>query len=726
MERQRRRRRRPALSCIECRRRKIKCDRNDPCGHCIATNTQCTFKIFGDDLARDSGDLGSSTAQIEPAPSPRTLRVGVNAPAADQQSDCLFVSPAAESPPHSRPSTHAAGPESTTRRQGLGQQPPGPRSQASAGTALSSLSDTGQSILASQFGLEAGKILLNKTRTLRSSHWMGMAEEFSCLNSCYRAITGESTQEAWLQDEETKASIAHIQELLRKCKTITRSLKIGRPSRSLFPTLSDLLPPTRDVADKLVKLYLESFEPLMRILHIPSFWAEYEKIAESPDTAKPASLFKVLLIIGLGSSLTPEPDPAFRIRVQQWLHAAQIWLSGPLEKDRLSISGIQIFCLTLLARQVFAIGGDLVWTSTGSLLNRAMQMGLHRDPKHLPPMSPIQAEIRRRLWATILELTLQSSLDAAMPPRISLEEFDTKAPSNVDDDEISESTMAIPHHPKETYTVSSMQLVLLESVPTRLKVLRALNGLHAEISIEDVLALSAELTRALQKCGQIIQRNKSKGLHSFQSNLIDYLVRRFMIPLHCAFACKARTNPLFQSSRKICLDTALSLLSHETDDKFSRLMAVGGGMFREGIRYGCSVIGLELIAETESQHKDGTLHRASAYRNMLKQSLKDLIALSEERIRQGENNVKMHMFLNMILAQVEAMEEGKPMEYTMVKEARESLEFCYELLQARASTIPLPTPNVQLEDPLGPLPGIGDWQTEADFAGFFLTSTALF
>ena len=533
------------------------------------------------------------------------------------------------------------------------------------------------------------------------------------------AITGESIEEAWLQNEETMASIAQIRELLKRCKTITRSLKIGRPSRSLFPSQSDLIPPIGDVADNMVKLYLESFEPAMRVLHIPSFWAEYRKVVESPQTAKADSLLKVLLVVGLGSSLTP--DPAFRIRVQQWLQAAQIWLSGPLEKDRLSISGIQIYCLTLLGRQVLAIGGDLVWTSTGSLINRAMQMGLHRDPKYLPPMSPIQAEVRRRLWATILELTVQSSLDAAMPPRISLDEFDTEAPSNIDDDEINESTTAMPQRPKESYTECSLQIALLESVPTKLKVLRALNGLHSEISIEDVLALSSEMTSMLQKCGQLVRENKGKGLDSFHSNLIDYLVRRFMIPLHCAFACKASANPLFQSSRKICLDTALALISPEPDEKFSRLMAIGGGMFREGIRYACSVIGLEVIAETESQNKDGTLHRSSAYRKMIKQGLEDLIALSEERIRHGENNVKMHMFLSMILAQVEAMEEGKPAEHRMAKEGRGSLELCYELLQERASNVPLPTPNSQDE-----LPGMDGWQTEADFASFFLSGTAFF
>ena len=42
-----RRRRRPALSCIECRRRKIKCDRNNPCNHCVSAGSQCAYSGHG-------------------------------------------------------------------------------------------------------------------------------------------------------------------------------------------------------------------------------------------------------------------------------------------------------------------------------------------------------------------------------------------------------------------------------------------------------------------------------------------------------------------------------------------------------------------------------------------------------------------------------------------------------------------------------------------------------
>jgi hypothetical protein len=46
MEQQPRKRRRPALSCISCRSRKIKCDRNDPCNHCLASKTECAYQVY--------------------------------------------------------------------------------------------------------------------------------------------------------------------------------------------------------------------------------------------------------------------------------------------------------------------------------------------------------------------------------------------------------------------------------------------------------------------------------------------------------------------------------------------------------------------------------------------------------------------------------------------------------------------------------------------------------
>lgn len=51
-------------SCVTCRRRKVKCDRRDPCANCIRNNIECHFPVTGR-LPRRSRDpnAGKSPAQ---------------------------------------------------------------------------------------------------------------------------------------------------------------------------------------------------------------------------------------------------------------------------------------------------------------------------------------------------------------------------------------------------------------------------------------------------------------------------------------------------------------------------------------------------------------------------------------------------------------------------------------------------------------------------------------
>jgi hypothetical protein len=47
--------RRPALSCIECRMRKVKCDRKEPCGACIRIKSEkCTYRPTRPGIRRDA------------------------------------------------------------------------------------------------------------------------------------------------------------------------------------------------------------------------------------------------------------------------------------------------------------------------------------------------------------------------------------------------------------------------------------------------------------------------------------------------------------------------------------------------------------------------------------------------------------------------------------------------------------------------------------------------
>ncbi|KAI1075965.1 hypothetical protein F5B20DRAFT_573085 [Whalleya microplaca] len=736
MERQPRRRRRPAYSCIECRRRKIKCDRNDPCAHCVAAKAQCSFKVYRNEPVirpqPQQGNIwGSASSPSAAAPSPLAQAQQVNTntfvtehgnrypsgppvipatatgqddtPETLQHSDIRSSNPAQATEPNLR--------DLLQRVQKL--------EESSSSRPSHWLSDTGRDLLERRSGLQDSQIILNKTRVLRWSHLMGSAQEFAPIAACYiEAVCNENGASS--HDAETAAIYAQISDLLQKCKHIARSIKVGRPSRSLSYPEFDLAPPSREVADSMVRLYFRSFESAHRILHEPTFWTEYQRYWSHPGSVTNALRLKILLVIGVGSSLSEQgdTDTRFHNMVHQWVYAAQAWLSGPLEKDRLDVTGLQIHCLTILARQIFSIGGDLVWMSMGSLIHKAMEIALHRDPKYLPTMSVLQAERRRRLWATVLEMVVQSSLDASMPARISFDEFDTEAPSNNNDDEIDESTTALQPHPKGSYTTTSMQLILLGSLPIRLRILQLLNGLHSHISYLDVLALSSEITDANRACSSFMKANEA-NVTPFHRNLLDYLLRRFLIPLHCPFASKARENPLFSYSFKTSLDAAIAIISPEPDEGFSRLLAIGGGMFKEGIRWASTVITLGLIVQTEVQRLDGTLHRSTQYVEILKQAVKDMVWLSLERLRQGETNVKLHMFLSMILAQTEAIEAGTSCDFKIARSARDSLQLCHDLLQTRASTISLSSPN----DAGLPLAGLDsgqeDYGLDLDMGFFF-------
>ncbi|KAI1364614.1 hypothetical protein F5Y08DRAFT_328599 [Xylaria arbuscula] len=707
MEEEPRRRRRPALSCLACRRRKIKCDRANPCARCVSTGTHCRYRLGVAEVANTQTlprRESRRPAALSPRASPPGLTRVLNDNTPITQHEYNPPGPSGYTPRLLAPlpdfltrTSHNDTPASAPVQEASDLRDLRQRmhnlEELSASSPVNGLAETGRHILARQAGLRDSEITLKKARLLRWSDWMGTAPEFQLVYKCFEVACGAA--DTSLQNDETRALITEVDDLYKKCKRIAKKLKANRPSRSLTSPRPSLEPPPRVIADAMANVYFRCFEPVHRILHEPSFWAEYSSLWEDPESVSAGQRLRILLVIGIGSSLHGEagPDSELRGQVQQWIYTAQAWLSGPLEKDRLNISGLQIHCLVMLARQIFSIGGDLVWMSMGSLIHRAMQIGLHRDPKHLPKMSLLQAEIHRRLWYTILELLMQSSLDSAMPPRISLEDFDTEPPSNVSDSEIDDSTEVLLPHLRGTHTSTALQLLLVDSLQTRLRIVQLLNGLHSELAYPGVLSLTQEITNACRVCNKFAAENRDSGVTPFHRNYCDYLLRRFLIPLHCPFASEARVNPLFNYSRKVTLEVTLAFISPEPDEHFSRLMATGSGMFREGFRYAASTIAHELLVQAQAQRDDGTFQSNTRQLDFLKQALQDISILSWERIRQGETNIKGPMFLDIVLAVANSADKDAVCEFTMAKTARDSLVLCHDVLEARVRAAPWPSPN---------------------------------
>nr|A0A2U8U2K7.1 RecName: Full=Transcription factor asR3; AltName: Full=Xenovulene A biosynthesis cluster protein R3 [Sarocladium sp. 'schorii']AFD18258.1 R3 [Sarocladium strictum]AWM95792.1 transcription factor [Sarocladium sp. 'schorii'] len=798
-----RRRRRPMLSCWECRRRKIKCDRNDPCAHCIRHETQCVFTAHTGTVATDS-DVSRTRPGPKSASRPGvSIASGSNSAVATRPSSDAGRGGSAipTAPPPRGPSSlpSIAGPNHPFNILNPSQDVSAPSTQvlqpSSRGPSLSTntspsassavihtlleriktLEDS-YSSLSSRHGdsIESRVSSIGEPRDLRPawedtvarhanaarrpaglagnwqdivrrkstklgrSHRMGDAPDFAAIIECYSVMMGLTSKDDFSHIPEIKDLLAEGGGLLVESKQIAQRLKLGQPSKpphtlSVVPPSPKLgqylVRPTRERADVMAKLYFESFESAYRILHAPTFWANYEKYWQAPEAASNAVYLQILLVVAIGSSIYDHGDcNAVLDNIEMsrpCIFAAENWLADPFEKDRLEIAGLQVYCLCNMARQIYNVGGDLIWTSMGPLLYRALQVGLHREPGRLPGVSMFQAEIRRRLWATILDMVVQASLDALMPPMMSLDEFDVEPPANINDEEMDEDTTIIVPHPRTTFTSTSAQLALLETLPLRFGIVQYLFGMQSEQSYPSVLSLSSRLASALSMCNSLgnlgpQSQDQShdnnmgttnttmafRSITPFQRNLLDYLVRRFMTPLHMFFATQSHSNPVFHYSLTVSLDAALALVSpatpttttistpahnNEETNHFDRLLSTAGGLFREGFRTALTTISLALLVHAKTQQVSGTLHRAPQHRESLKAAVRDLVALAERRVRNGDTNIRAYMFLNMVLAQVEAMEAGAragdgAFEMALVSGAVKSLRFCRDVIKTRAET----------------------------------------
>ncbi|KAL1862098.1 hypothetical protein Plec18170_000922 [Paecilomyces lecythidis] len=501
-----------------------------------------------------------------------------------------------------------------------------------------------------------------------------------------------------------------IHQTVIKCKQLARQVKTQRPSRSPLPAGMLQSFPTPSVMGRLLWLYFRTFESCYRILHFPSFNAEYEDYVKDPKAAPASFILKLSLVMAVVAPLVDDLilRQDLRKNALDWIDIAQTWLSGPIEKNRLTLDGLQIYCLLLLARQVNYVGADLTWISGGSLMCMAMQMGLHRDPNHLREMPALEKELRRRLWYTVVEINVQSALDAGMMPLISADGYDTQVPLNIEDNDLMDtSVMEATEKEPTVLTETSFQRLLACSLPLRLKVVGVMNDLQTQPSYDEVLSLGSEMIAAYRNAAATINQYRSLETDwwnsEFAHNLCDHYHRRFLSLLHRPFAVKAYGDPIYSHSAEICLENALSTISLLDDELYHRLMVVGGGMFREILTDSALIIFLELTSRLEGDNAIFSKSRNKARMEPLLQDARKIVEHGKERLLNGETNVRIFVYFSVAMAQVDAVTTGSSAKDAVNKAAIESLRISYDILKSRAESCS-PVTDIQ--------PDLESWVTD--------------
>ncbi|KAK5996985.1 Transcription factor lepE-like protein [Cladobotryum mycophilum] len=695
-------RRRPPLACEQCRKRKIRCDRNVPCGHCIRANIpSCTYapvhipawrakKVVDPLVAANWAATSPNSPTVdEKASSSAGTGIGMGMgrsirPAGTElqhtsEADSAPVLPAATTSPPSRLSSNPASSSGASNVDWLVARVQELEEKLARVVLINDCQDgiANKGRVESQEMIAPTQGLVAKSRYFGQSHWMHGLDLFPL------------EFDIIARDEVEKGDLSSS---LAKCKTLGRKIKKNRVKKPLSSTDMGTQIPSRQLADQLVENYLRTFEGVFRIVHVPTFRSDYERYWQNPAAS----------------------NESFVILLQLYV------VDAPPEKKRVNITGVQILCLLTLAKSTCSVGHDMSWIMAGTLVRKAMFLGLHRDPKHLGGMTIYRAEIHRRLWATVLELNMQFSFEAGGAPLISTAHYDTQPPANLNDDELSDDKDGDKPagHPSDVPTQTSVQRALVSTIPLRINLINHINNNRPGDAYEETLRFNSSLTKACRAMTQLLTslRNKPDSpVRSFHISVAEMFLYRCFHSLHQPVIVRYVDDARFFFSRKMCLDSALKLLhiwglpdawvpttaagsaSDDDDDDvmdrdLKRLITNGTGIFRNIASQAMLIITIELLhRKTGEATSLGYLPTVGG--SDLHARLVAAQAWNLARARAGETNTKGIIFIRACLAHVDALEAGldsKEKVKSIFQAATEVSRQCWEILKEVAEREGLP------------------------------------
>ena len=382
-----------------------------------------------------------------------------------------------------------------------------------------------------------------------------------------------------------KEAIMHhtsLPRVQRDLKALQVRWKVEKAEAWRFKDFNLLnLLPAREIVDHLIHLYFDTFETMYRILHIPTFWKQYFRFWDDIQVARPGFVVILLLAMAAVNPISSKDPSTYigdsataRETAVIWIEACDSWLQRQSQKH-VDLTMWQIYCLMILAKQSNIVKKKRTWTVAGNLMRQAMSAGFHRDPSLLgPKVSIFDQEMRRRLWATMVELELQTSIDRGMPSALAGISCDSANALNVNDDDFGEESRKPPsQRPWDEYTKASFLHISRSSLGLRVSLNAVLNELSSHPQYEDVLAYDDKI---MQKLQDNPSRSSFQGardvsiLPDLPRTLLDIQLRQFLILLHSPFARQVESNSRYSLSKMVCFNAASSIL-----DQHSKLIKAG-------------------------------------------------------------------------------------------------------------------------------------------------------
>ena len=382
--------------------------------------------------------------------------------------------------------------------------------------------------------------------------------------------------------------VHHKKEYEEQMERVTQFRKDGAVDSGAGPALlfgstipparSEILAhlPSRYMSDILIGRYFNTFDPATHILHGPTFQKQYNNHWADPSKTSIvwiAMLFAMMRLAMLSYAREGDEPPEFRGKCRDMSNnfrtqMAHCLITADYTKPHNHIIETLIFHL----HAEYTTNRDSeasVWVLVGMIARLAMRMGYHRDSKLFPNLTPYQGEMRRRVWSFVRQADLLFSFQVALPAMIRIGDSDTELPRNIHDDEFNEESTSLPAaRPSSEATPVSYMIAKSRLAFGFGRVLEEINTVHGR-KYDEILKIDRGLRDIF---ASIPEHLKLRPMTEQSLSPITLIMARFSLAtvyhksqlvLHRRFIRSARSNSRYMHSRRICVDSAMQLLSFQ-------------------------------------------------------------------------------------------------------------------------------------------------------------------
>ncbi|KAJ2987515.1 hypothetical protein NUW58_g4465 [Xylaria curta] len=441
-------------SCVVCRSRKVRCNKESPCSNCRRAGIPCVVP----------------SADRPPRWARRLERVAQNA-AAEERAARAADSPASQVMERLRnleslvkdlssqlEQAHAAG-NSTT-----GNSPASSTQERDGDPQRVTPPSTGPDNLQSQFGRlvvsDAGR-----GRYVSTGFWSRVNDELAEIKMGTQHLAEAELNSSEDEDEELSGALPSTHELERTASERHGFLfrhHLSSPGLDLreFHPLPSQVP-------FLIDVFSENINGCIQIVHMPTI----RKIARRSrgiditelTPANEALMFSIYyaaitsmeeddVLNNFGSTKT-DLNLKYRLGIEYALAKAD-FLNVP---DVVLVQAFAIFLLLVRRHD----SPRFVWMMAGLLIRMAQALGLQRDGTHFKHLTPFEIDMRRRVWFSVCVIDVRASEDQGTDFSIPYGSFDTKLPWNINEDDIDVDTKETPME-RQGITDMTLPIVSME------------------------------------------------------------------------------------------------------------------------------------------------------------------------------------------------------------------------------------------------------------------------